>query len=401
MGPTLKVAVWEIMRNLRSREFLIGLLLSPLLMVIFVGGSRVLEHLDRPERAVYYIIDRIEAFSQLQEAGDPERLEFILFSGDPGALRSRVEQREADGHIELNEDFVQTGRLQVHSLRGTVANEAALLQAVDVLLQDHRGRLVGLDRPTQQWLAARAVLVPVALDPEAADPGLRRARLATSTGVAIFLGILIYTTATMLFTSTLQEKRTRMIEVLLSSIEPRHLLDGKVLGHAGLALIQAATWIGVGLAANHFHFRLPLGQFIAIGSLPLIGFFALLGYLLFASLFVASGAVIPDLESAGNVQGTIMMLPFVNMLFVPPAIGNPDGLVATIGTLFPITSPFVIMVRMGITTIPAAELAAAAVLLVLSQLLVGRAAARVFRAGMLMYGKPAEFQEIWRWIRTP
>ncbi|HCC32588.1 MAG TPA: hypothetical protein DEQ28_01615 [Clostridiales bacterium] len=166
-----------------------------------------------------------------------------------------------------------------------------------------------------------------------------------------------------------------MIEVLLSSIEPGHLLDGKVLGHAGLAVIQAAIWIGVGLAANHFHFRLPLGQFIAIGSLPLVGFFALLGYLLFASPFVASGAVIPDLESASNVQGTIMMLPFASMIFVPPAISNPDGLVATIGTLFPITSPFVIMVRMGITTIPAAELAAAAILLVLSQLVVGRAAA--------------------------
>jgi ABC-2 type transport system permease protein len=388
------------MRNLRSREFIIGLLLSPLLMAVFWGGSWLLERLDRPQRAVYYVVDHIEALPRLREVGDPERLEFILFTGDPRAVRDRVEERDADGHMVLDEDFVRTGRLSVYSLRGTVASEAALLQAVDSLLRDHRARQVGLDRPTQQWLTAPAALVPVALDPGAADPGLRRARLAASAGLALFLGILIYTTAAMLFTSTLQEKRTRMIEVLLSSIEPRHLLDGKVFGHAALALLQATTWIVPALLANHFHFRLPLGQLIDLASLPLIGFFVLLGYLLFASLFVASGAIIPDLESAGNVQGTIMMLPFLSFIFVPPAIANPDGLVATIGTLFPITGPFVTIVRMGITTIPAAELVAAAILLVLSQILVGRAAARVFRAGMLMYGKPAELKEIWRWIRT-
>jgi len=401
MPPTLKVAIWEIMRNLRSREFVIGLLLSPLLMGVFGGGSWLLERLDRPQRAVYYVIDHIEAFPRLREAGDPEHLEFILFTGDPGDVRDRVEERGAHGHLVLNEDFVETGRLPVYSLRGTLTREAALLEAVDGLLRDYRARLVGLDLHTQQWLAAPATLVPVALDPGAADPALRTARLAASAGLALFLGILIFTTASMLFTSTLQEKRTRMIEVLLSSIEPRHLLDGKVFGHSGLALIQGAIFIVVGLLANHFHFRLPLGQLIDVASLPLIGFFALLGYLLFASLFVASGAMIPDLESAGNVQGTIMMLPFLNVIFVPPAIGNPDGFVATLGTLLPITSPFVIMVRMGLTTVPVAELVAAAVLLIASQVVVGRAAARVFRAGMLMYGKPAELKEIWRWIRTP
>jgi ABC-2 type transport system permease protein len=401
MPPTLKVAMWEIMRNLRSREFLIGLLLSPLILSVFWGGSWLLDRLNPPQRAVYYVIDHIEAFPQLQEAGDPGRLEFILFTGDPRAVAEQVKERGADGHLVLSEDFVQTGRLPVYSVRGTLASEAALLEAVDVLLWDHRAQLVGLDYQTQQWLVAPAVLVPVALDPGAADPGLRRARLAASGGLAIFLGILIYTTAAMLFTSTLQEKRTRMIEVLLSSIEPRHLLDGKVFGHSGLALVQAAAWIVPALLANHFHFRLPLGQLIDISSLPLIGFFALLGYLLFASMFVASGAIIPDLESAGNVQGTIMMLPLLNTIFVPPAIANPDGFVATLGTFFPITSPFVIMVRMGLTTIPMVELVAAAVLLIVSQVVVGRAAARVFRAGMLMYGKPASLKEIWRWIRTP
>jgi ABC-2 type transport system permease protein len=368
---------------------------------LFAGGSWLLERLDRPQRAVYYVVDHIGVFPHLQGAGDPERLEFILHTGDPGAVRDRVEERGADGHIVLDEGFVQTGRLAVYSLRGTVASEAALVHAVNVLLRDHRARLVGLDRPTQEWLTAPAALIPVALDPEAADPGLRGARLSASVGLVIFLGILISSTASMLFMSTLQEKSTRMSEVLLSSIEPRHLLNGKVFGHAGLALFQAAAWIVPALLANHFHFRLPLWQMIDVAWLPVIGFFAVLGYLLFASLYVASGAIIPDLESAGNVQGTIMMLPFLSVIFVPPAIGNPDGLVATIGTLFPITSPFVTMVRIGITTVPVVELVAAAVLLIVSQIVVGRAAARVFRAGMLMYGKSASLKEIWRWIRTP
>lgn len=401
MRQTFRVAAWEAMRSLRSREYLIGLLLTPVIWGILAGGALLIQRWDRPDRAVYYVVDRIGASDRLTQLGDAELLEFVAFAGDHRDLPAAVRARGADGHIVLAEEFVLTGRLPVYSLSGVIRNESALLRAANLLLREERARRAGLDGPVQEWLVAPAMLAPVALDPAAADPGLRAARRAVAIVMYVMFIALVFSTAGALMTSVLQEKRTRMVEVLLSSIEPRQLLDGKVLGHSVLGLVQAATWVASGLLINHLHYRLPLAGVLDLSLLPVLAALALLGYLLYAALFVAAGATIPDIESAGSLQGVIIMLPMLGAAFLPAAINNPDGPVAVFGSLFPLTSPLVIMARMGVSAVPAGQVAAALVLLLLSQVLLGRAVARVFRIGMLMYGKAASPREIWRWMRTP
>jgi ABC-2 type transport system permease protein len=128
-------------------------------------------------------------------------------------------------------------------------------------------------------------------------------------------------------------------------------------------------------------------------------FFALTGYLLYAALFVGIGATMTDMQSASNTQGMVFMLPVLGILFVGPVISNPNGLAAQIGTFFPLTSPTITILRLGLAEVPAWELAVAGLILIVTTILVIKAAAKVFRVGMLMYGKTASVAEMWKWMR--
>jgi ABC-2 type transport system permease protein len=190
-----------------------------------------------------------------------------------------------------------------------------------------------------------------------------------------------------------------MVEVILSSVETEHLMQGKILGNFLLGLIQLGVWVGIGLPAAWLVFQIPVFDYISVAQVPILLFFTLTGYLLFAAFFVGIGATAVDLQSMSNAQGMVIMLPILGFLFVVPVISNPDGLVAQVATLFPLTSALITILRLGLTTVPVWELVTAGAILLLTTVLVTRAAAKIFRVGMLMYGKSANLGEMWKWMR--
>lgn len=106
-----------------------------------------------------------------------------------------------------------------------------------------------------------------------------------------------------------------------------------------------------------------------------------------------------DLQSASNSQGLVVMLPMLSFLFLGPVISNPDGVIALFASLFPFTSPAMMMLRSGLTVVPRWQLLVSGSLLVLTTWATIIMAAKIFRIGMLMYGKNATMQEIFKWLR--
>ncbi|REJ33160.1 MAG: hypothetical protein DIU83_06970 [Bacillota bacterium] len=147
--------------------------------------------------------------------------------------------------------------------------------------------------------------------------------------------------------------------------------------------------------------RHPRGRFHRVAAAAAAALFTLLGYLFYAAVFVGVGATLEDIQSASNTQGLVFMLPMVSFLFIPPVTSNPDGFIAKVGTFFPPSSPLITMIRIGMEAAAAWEAAVAAVIMLVSTWLVVKAASRLFRTGMLMYGKNATWKEMWRWIRYP
>lgn len=390
-----EVIRWEVGRHLRNKQFLIGLFITPLMIVLFGGVPQLLQRLDRPDVQRYLVVDQLGVLPALQErlAGSHVILEGRDF--DVEALQDEVLAKEAEGYFILDERFVTEGVLPVYLDRLKMRPDVLEAALADVFRQLRLAQR-NVDAELYAYLSAEPVLVPTVFGSEGAND-LGALPMAIAFSVLLFL--MIMGSGSMLLMSALQEKRDRMSEVVLSSVSPDTLMSGKIIAHFLLGILQISFWLAIGLPLTYFVLDVPLGEYIVPSLIPLYALFTLLGYLLFASIYVGVGATMENMESASNSQGMVMLLPVFSVILVGPVVVNPDGLLARVATLFPITSPTITVLRSGLTDIPAWELAAAIAILLATTFVVVKASARIFRVGMLMYGKNATLREILRWMR--
>ncbi|MEM6703344.1 MAG: ABC transporter permease [Acidobacteriota bacterium] len=222
------------------------------------------------------------------------------------------------------------------------------------------------------------------------------------------LWISVFTIAQMLLTNTVEEKSNRLMEVLLSSVSPLQLMIGKILGIAATGMTMLISWMIFFYLATKFLPRLfdvNIGfDLSVIAADPVyIGSFLLyflLGYLLYASLLVGIGSVCNSLKEAQNLMSPIMIVLFVPLVTMMPVGKDPNGLLAQVLSYIPLFTPFVMMNRAAgpPTTF---EYVVTTILLVAAVAAAMWAAAKVFRVGVLMTGKPPKPLEILRWIKAP
>jgi ABC-2 type transport system permease protein len=200
------------------------------------------------------------------------------------------------------------------------------------------------------------------------------------------------------------EKESRLIEVLLSSVSPRQLLTGKVLGLGAAGLVQVVVWLAslpllLNLASS------TIGGFFSTIQLPanflVLGIvYFILGYSLFAALSAGVGAISPSVREGQQLSMIYAMLVYVPLWFASFLFIFPDSPIWSVLTIFPVTAPIAVMLRLGVTGIAAWELAASLAVLVLSIILVMFLAIRAFRVYLLMYGKRPAWGEIIRNLRS-
>lgn len=193
------------------------------------------------------------------------------------------------------------------------------------------------------------------------------------------------------------------MEILLSSVSARQLLTGKVLGLGAAGLIQILIWVLsarvlVELASN------TMGGFPGTLQLPsnlliLSVVYFILGYLLFAVLMAGVGSVATTSREGQQLSMIFTMSAVIPFIIAPFIMENPNHVVTQILTVFPITAPITVMIRLGLTDIPAWELALSVTLLTISIVGALMLAAKVFRTFLLMYGKRPSLRDIIRSLR--
>ena len=139
----------------------------------------------------------------------------------------------------------------------------------------------------------------------------------------------------MIFTSASQEKKEKIAEIILSSVTPGDLMQGKIVGYFVLGMIQALVILLLGIPFVIYQFDIPIAEYLFVPETLLFVLIAVLGYLLFAAIFVGIGSTMADISTAGNFQGLVIMLPFLPLFFLGPVIANPDGMIAQIATYIP------------------------------------------------------------------
>ncbi len=394
-SDTLKIARWEVLRNLRNKQFLIGLLLAPLMIILFMGFPRILERWDKPTQTDLFVIDHIGVTDVVKQALSETNIR-LRIPDTPDSVEALVYQTKAVGYLVIPADFWDKGVIRFHYNKRNIQQMSMVKAVLSQMLQRYRMEKVQISPDQINWLTANAQFEETAMA-RAIAPGYHSIILSAAFLALIYF--LIFSTGMMLMQSALQERRDRMAEIVLSSIRAPQLMQGKIIGHFVLGLIQLLFWIFLILPAAVHFLNFPLATAINGVNLPLIIFFGLGGYLLFGAIFVSIGATMDDLQSAGNTQSMIMIIPMISFLFLASVIKNSEGIIAIFASHFPLTSPAIMIIRNSFNRIPWWEVLISATLLIISIALIIRLAARIFRTGMLMYGKTANIGEIVKWLR--
>jgi ABC-2 type transport system permease protein len=225
-------------------------------------------------------------------------------------------------------------------------------------------------------------------------------------GFLLYMSIVVYGQTIM--SGVLEEKTTRVAEVVMSSVPTDTLLAGKVLGVGAVGLTQQILWVATTyillklrapimakFGAQPVNFALPDITLVA-GILFLL--FFLLGFIFYSSLYAAVGSSVNSESEARQAASPLMILIVSTAVFIQPVLLNPTGTAARVLSLVPFSSPIIMPIRMAVTAVSATELAASLVFLAIGCLAALWLASRIYRVGLLMYGKRPTMREMAKWV---
>lgn len=426
----------EFLTRVQSKAFVIGTVLGPVLMgFIMVMPILMMSRNTKAKRVV--VVDG--ASGNFGLALERELSEARRSGGQDAAERYEVIRIPAQGRVAAVRDSLipLTGlaRDSVHNLDGLlIATDEAVESGTLTYLGDNVGSpsdMSMLENLTQN------VILTERLQRRGVDPALVReangnVRLVTSkvsegrlTGESgeasfalayamaflLYFALLIYGIQVM--TSVLEEKSNRIMEVLASSLTPFQLMAGKVVGVGAVGLLQLGIWVGTAMLlsanavtiAGFFNMppeaasQMPIPA-ISPDLLIIFLIFFTLGFFLFAAGYAAIGAMTNTMQEAQQASTALTMLVAFAFFSVFALLNEPNGTLARVLGLIPFFAPIVTPVRYSLTSVPLYEVALSFAITVLGLFAVAWVASRVYRVGILMYGKKPTLKEVFHWIRT-
>lgn len=239
-------------------------------------------------------------------------------------------------------------------------------------------------------------------DNEPSGIGMISSQMLEQIVPGIFAGIILFSiiyTGMMTFQSASQERKDKMAEIILSSLTPTELMQGKIFGYFILGLIQVFVWIGIAIPFIVWKFDISILSHLFTFDTVIFLLFSILGYLLFAALFVGLGATIEDISASGSFQGMVLMLPFVPLMFINSILQDPNSTIVKVVSYIPFTSPFVMIFRLTLVEDWIWwEIALSLTILSVSIWICTKLAGKIFKVGIQKYGKNATPKDIWKWM---
>jgi ABC-2 type transport system permease protein len=424
MHNILMVLRREYLERATKKSFWIGTAVFPLFMVGFSFLPMLLIGLGGNEQKAIALIDgtgkirerlTLELADETLKNGQPRYvIENVPVKGSIDETRKPLEPRvgtkELYGILTVDQDIDAENAFQfygrtVGDIKSISEFRGALRQSVIALRFENAN--IAADKEIVAKLIAPVDMQTNEISKEGGSTkkNFMEAYLGTFMFVMIlFMTLLIYGIATM--RGILEEKSSRVMEVLLGSVSPDELMAGKILGIGLVGLTQVAVYA---LTAGLVRFVIStqsnsdvagiLSSFTA-GKMTFFLIFFMLGYFMYTALFACIGAVCNSEQEAQNLQAPVQMCLMLPMMATIFFVGQPDSTIAVIVSLIPIFTPMVMFMRICVQTPPAWQIALSIVLTLGTTWLIFRGAAKIFRIGILMYGKRPTIPEILRWARS-
>lgn len=396
----LVVMRWEMSRILRQRSFIVSLLLTPALAIGLPLIVNLVSDRNTPKAAIVWT----DATGAVVDAGPRDlpkipRVDWVAPAPgerDSTALRDLVARNKVAVALMVPEDL-SAGAVQVLVKRTTPRWFAGVEDALRDEARAGRAGRLGLAAGALEQLDAPVPTV-VRTVVEAGSAAGRRGDFLVVFAVLMLMMTVILSSISYLISGIGGEKQARVTEVVVSAIPAQAWMDGKILAFTALGLIMGVTWAASLLVmAPMLAFVLPssLDAGLMLATLA----FALLGLYLFNAMFAGLMATMRGMQSTQGSVGYFFMLPFIPVAFVGALLDSPDATWLAVLSQLPPFSPSMIPVRMIFRAVAPWEVGLALVLLVAGCWWARGAAGKLFRLGMLLYGKDMTMPEIVRWVR--
>lgn len=407
----------EYMERVRSKWFLIGTLLAPLLIssiilipiaiAKFSSTQKKIAVLDNSRQE--QLLDRVVAKLQKDSGQDrltieAEKVDDTELQTRQAVLNARVEKGELQGYLLLSKQTVEQGTAEYYAKN--VTDFVAIRQLSEALTKavvERRLEMDGMDPARVEQLSKS-----VDLQTKKLQRGEAKVDRGQSFVLAFVLMMLIYVMliayGMTVLQSVVEEKQNRIVEVIISSVKPVELLFGKVIGIGLVGLTQLTIWL-------LFSLLMPTALASTVASIKtlmpdisplLLVYFVIyfvLGYFLYASLYAMVGALVSSEQDAQNLQAPVTLLLVIPIVISQFIIRDPNSTLAVVFSLFPFFSPIVMFLRITIQTPPFWQIALSVLLLALSIVLCSWIGGKIYRVGILMYGKRPSLPELVRWLK--
>lgn len=417
----------EYITRLKSKAFILTTILIPLGMATFIGIMVAITVWDSETDHKVAIVDETGVLYERLHELDAERYRDAT-STPVDTLRAQVVGEQIDGFIIFREQNIEsdTNAELVYGGAGGIQFLSSLRDDVREVIRQERLERANVSEEVKQIYDSRPGLDSRKLTEEGVET---EDNVGLLTGIGMAMGVLIFGIVTgyggLLTRSVIEEKTSRIIEIITSSVKPIELLCGKIIGVGALAVTQVAIWVAAGFgltavagpiagmmmqsqveemqasgeaaqAVDPSMFQMPA---IEPSLIVLFFVFLILGFLIYSTLFAAIGSAADSETDTQQFMFPVMVPIFIAYFLLFRVMEAPDTSLAVISSLIPLFTPIIMVTRVAITDVPFWEVGLSIVLMGLTFWGMLWLSAKIYSVGILNYGKSANFKELVKWIR--
>ncbi len=411
MKKVFEISKWEFLEKVKTRAFILSLIITPALVILVsIGGTLISANEQETTKAIGVIDSSMVYYFPLSQALEDYKLD----NGQPAYLVFNL------NHTTENlRENIKTADRDVY--KNKIAGYILLKNYGDSLSVEYRSSSSGNFKDVQRIEnAVKEVRIKIGLSKLGINPELLRSSfdnitvdqvtvkdgdqvkqsdflsefLSAIVFIMLLLMMIIYS-GQMLVRSLVEEKSNKLIEILISSCTPEELLAGKILGLSALGLFQMFIWtcIGIALAGSSV---IPPSAF---NNFFIMLVYFILGFLFYTALFVGIGSIVTTEQEAQQITSYLSLILVLPIAISASAIFNPDSLLVEILSFIPLTIPAIMLLKINVIDVPPIEILSTIIIMIASIYITILAASKIFRIGILSYGKKPGIKELISWIK--
>jgi ABC-2 type transport system permease protein len=411
------IAKREYLERVRTRSFLLSTFVTPVLMAAFLvlptlistsAARGIMRDNERPARVVIASDNRAlaelvsgELIRQHGTRYEPSIVSPASVS-ERAQLDNKLDQSDLEGYVWLDDAAIAsrhvvftTRRMGDFILRGRLSDALSYAFAAQRMVKQGSSAV-----------DIAAILQPVDLTAvRAGNPSSVYNQVRGAVVVFILMFVMLFSLLSygvMVMRSVMEEKSSRITEVLMCAASAQELMAGKILGTGSVGLTQIGVWLSIaGYGASRSLYLRTAMAVLDVGPSLIVYFviFYTLGYLLYSAIFAGVGAIFNSIDEAQQWNFVVILPLIAASAMILPVATSSDSLISVAGSLFPFCSPILMFERLAVHDPPLWQVALSLTLLVATIAGTMFASARIYRTGILMYGKRPTIRELSRWLR--